>query len=100
MSAFAPAGTISLAVTSSTGAAKLTNVNPQAVRVYNAGTAVAFIKAGDSTVTAATTDLPIAPGVVEVLDMKATFGTAPLTHIAGITSSGTATVYFTCGQGS
>lgn len=99
MSVFAPGGTISLAATTSSGAAKLVNPNAQTVRVYNSGVVPVFIKAGTSSVTAATTDLPVAPGAVEVFDLKAAASGAEMTHIAGITGSGSATVYFTTGMG-
>lgn len=98
MRAFKPTtwATASLSVTTTTGSAALTDEPTTAdfqVRIYNAGTATVFIKAGASTVTAATTDLPVPSGAIEVLTVRG------VTHIAGITSSGTATIYFTVGGG-
>jgi hypothetical protein len=63
------------------------------VRIYNATSVTVFIKFGDSTVTAATTDTPIAPGAVEM------FAADGATYVAGITASGTGTLYATPGMG-
>jgi hypothetical protein len=62
-------------------------------RVYNATSAVCFIKFGGSTVTATTADMPIPPGAVEV------FSIGDATYIAGITGGGTGTLYATPGFG-
>jgi hypothetical protein len=62
-------------------------------RVYNAGSATIFLKFGDSTVEAATTNIPLPSGAIEIFHIGA------CTHAAGITASGTATVYFNCGLG-
>lgn len=62
-------------------------------RVYNSGAVAVFIECGDVTVVATTTaSLPIAPGTVEVIGCQKTY-------VAGITASGTATVYLTPGSG-
>lgn len=63
------------------------------MRVVNAGTAIAFIKWGSSAPTATTADMPILPGAIEVFSVGTT------TNVAAITASGTATVYFTPGNG-
>lgn len=66
----------------------------QVMRVYNAGTQIAFCRWGTGAQTATTSDMPVVPGVVEV------FTKAPSDNtFAGITSSSTATVYITCGEG-
>lgn len=98
MRAFKPTtwATASLAATTSSGAAALDSEPATAdfqVRIYNAGTATVFIKAGSSTVAAAVTDLPVPAGAVEVLTVRG------VTHIAGITAGGAATIYFTVGEG-
>jgi len=65
----------------------------QNVRLYNAGATAVFIECGTVTVVATTAaSLPIAPGSVEVLGCNAT-------HMAGITATGTATLYVTPGTG-
>lgn len=65
------------------------------VRVYNSGTVIVFIEFGDSTITATTTtSMPIPPGWSEPFRIHPN-----QTYCAGITSSGTATVYFTVGEG-
>lgn len=97
-----PAGTVNLsATTSSSRVQVLTNTIIQntngthIIRVYNAGSVAVFIEFGNSTVTASTTaDTPIAPGSVE------SFHVFPYeTHVAAITASGSATVYFSPGEG-
>ncbi|WP_430438989.1 hypothetical protein [Shinella sp.] len=40
------------------------------------------------------TDTPVLPGTVEIFTIP-----TGMTHVAGITSTGTATVYFTAGDG-
>ncbi len=94
---FSPIGsTVNLAVTTSSGRVALTTVkSSSSVRVYNAGAATAFVQFGDSTVAAATaTSIPIPSGAIEVFGI----GEA-ITHVAGITASGTATLYCTSGLG-
>lgn len=89
---FSPISTVSLAVTTTTGRVATVG-DASTIRIYNAGTATVFVKFGGSSVTAATTDMPIPAGVVE------TFRTGTLTHVAAITASGTATLYVTSGEG-
>ncbi len=90
---FRPAATVSLSATTSTGRVVITaSTGVGEYRVYNAGPSTVFIKEGDNTVIAAVTDMPIPAGAVEVLS----FGS---TNIAGITSTGTATLYITSGDG-
>lgn len=104
---FIPFGvnTTAVSVSASTGSGALnlptaqgtSTVSPpgnMTVRVYNGTNVVVFIKFGTSAVTAALTDLPIPPGGVEV------FSVGAATHIAGITASGTGTLYATPGMGS
>ncbi len=91
--------TVNLAVTNSSGNVALptraSNGN-QTIRIYNKGATEVFIRFGtDSTVVAsASTDMPIAPGEIEVQGCPASF-----TYVAGITASSTATIYFTLGFG-
>ena len=93
MQPFRPAATVSLAGTTASSRVQITNTTGLgAYRLHNAGTVIVFIKEGDVTVTAAVTDTPIAPGAVEVLS----FGSQ---YIAGITASGSATLYITAGDG-
>jgi len=89
------AATVTLAATATTGRVQIQSAagGTQNVRVYNAGTVAVFINCGDVTVVATTAaGLPIAPGTVEVLGCNQT-------HIAGITASGTASLYVTPGTG-
>ena len=63
------------------------------LRVFNATAVTVFIQFGDSTVVATTAKMPIPAGAVEV------FSIGGSTYIAGITISGTCTVYATPGRG-
>ena len=85
--------TVSLAATGTTGRVQIQAAQTtQHVRAYNAGTVAVFIECGDVTVVATTAaSLPVAPGTVEVLGCN--------THVAGITASGSATLYLTPGSG-
>jgi hypothetical protein len=68
------------------------------VRLFNAGAATVFWAAGNASVTAALTDVPLPSGAIEVITLaNATSGAA--THVAAVTASGTATLYVTTGQG-
>lgn len=60
------------------------------VAVYNSGSVVVFVASGDSTVTATTSGQFVAPG--ETVEFK---HNPADTHLAAITASSTATVYFT-----
>jgi hypothetical protein len=89
------AATVSLAATTTTGRVQIQAAvsGTQNARLYNSGTVAVFVNCGDVTVVATTAaGLPIAPGTVEVLGCNQT-------HIAGITSTGTATLYVTPGTG-
>lgn len=63
------------------------------VRVLNAGPNLAYIRFGDSTVTATNARMPIPSGSTEL------FTKATASHVAAITDTGTATLYFTNGEG-
>jgi FtsP/CotA-like multicopper oxidase with cupredoxin domain len=70
------------------------------LRFYNAGAVPVFIRKGSGGVaaTATVTDLPIAPGSIEVLSVVNS-PNAPITSIGTITASGSATLYITTGVG-
>lgn len=88
-------GTVALSATGTTSrvAVSVDAYNP-AVRIYNAGTVAVFIVCGDVTVVSTTAlGIPIAPGTVEIL------GCNKGGYVAGITASGTATLYLTPGSG-
>lgn len=94
---FQPNGsTVNLSVTTSSASVALTGSGTGAnVRVYNAGSDTIFLAFGTSGVTAATTTgIPIPSGAIEMYTLPPTF-----THAAAITASGSATAYFTTGQG-
>lgn len=90
---------ISATTSSANGALKRMPTGVTQLRVYNAGTTLAFIRKGtDSTVFAAATDLPIAPGELEVLTLQNN-PASPITHIAAIFATGSGDVYVTVGSG-
>lgn len=100
LEAFTPGSTVKLTATTSTGAVALTGADgklKRQVRLYNAGSVVVFVKIGASGVTAATTDMPLAPGVPELITVQDANGSAR--YLAGITVSGSADVYATVGEG-
>jgi len=89
------AATVTLNATGTTSRVQLQTAVPGApnARLYNSGSVAVFVNCGDVTVVATTaTGMPVAPGSVEVIGCQNT-------HIAGITASGTATVYVTPGTG-
>jgi hypothetical protein len=96
---YTPLGTVSLDCDTSTDRVLLhaSPVQGKDVVVYNSdATDIGFIAFGDSTVTtAASTGFPIPPATQ--IRLRAPHGT---TYVAGITSSGTALLYFTSGTGS
>ncbi len=89
------AATVTLNATGTTSRVQLQTAVPGApnARLYNSGSVPVFVNCGDVTVVATTaTGMPVAPGSVEIIGCQNT-------HIAGITASGTATVYATPGPG-
>lgn len=91
---FTPGGSSTLAATTSSAAVALAASQGAQVLIYSAGTATTFIKFGDSTVTAAVTDIAIPSGFNRIFTIP-----PGATHVAGITGASTATVYFTRGDG-
>lgn len=94
VSPFSPAGTVSLAVTSTTGSTALSGAG-NSIELQNTGLTICFVKVGSSAVTAATTDYPIPPGQSKVIARDP----ANQTYVAAITASGTTTLYATTGEG-
>ncbi len=90
---FTPGATVSRTVTSSTANVALGTGGDQVMISSAAGGNIAFVKFGDSTVTAATTDTPILPGTVQVYTIP-----PGATYIAAI-GSATTTLYITRGDG-
>lgn len=97
---FSPGPTSTLGVTAASGRVALATPRGAQIRVVSApGGQTAFIKFGDSTVTAAVTDMPILPGAIETFTVPLATPQALFTHVAAITASSTATLYFTSGDG-
>lgn len=92
--------TASVSVTTSS-AASLIKADPEGsfqLRLYNAGTATVFYAVGGASVTAAVTDVPLPSGAIEVITVQNP-QSSPVTHIAAITASSTATLYASTGFG-
>jgi hypothetical protein len=91
---FRPAGTVTLAA-STTSANKALAGGGSAVLVYNAASATAFFRLGAAaTLAASTSDTPIPPGQMMLVD-----GGPFVTYAAAILASGSGNVYFTLGYG-
>ena len=90
----------SLACTTSSSRVALvgTTVQVNCALICNTGTVWAFILLGNSAVTATTSCMAIPPGACALVSLT-TQGQAVPTHMAGITTSGTATVQITLGYG-
>lgn len=84
--------TVSLSV-SGTSARVAYGVSRQNIVIQNAGTSVAFVRSGDSSVTATTSHLPILPGAIMTLSREITD-----THLAAISGTST-TLYITSADG-
>lgn len=92
---FGPAdsSTGSISVTTSSASVAIPTSNGNQVRIVNESTdTIAYIAFGDSSVTAATTDMPILASTAEAFTVSGT-------HVAAITASGTATIKVTAGTG-
>lgn len=84
------------ATTTSTTALTLPSPTPRRMqlRVFNNCATAPFIAWGTSGITAATTNMPLGPGSIELFTVPE--GT---THVAQITASGTCSIYYSPGQG-
>ena len=87
----ADGATITLAVTTSSAGSTAAPTNSAQVRVYNAGPNLCFIRFGQGTMTATTSDMPLAVGATEIFTKGGASG------VAAICGTGTATVYVTPG---
>lgn len=90
--------TVNIDVSSSSQSAKVCDDNGDVdVRVMNNGSATAWIKFGGSGLTADTTnDIPVGPGVTEVLRAPPLGGAL---YVAVIAAGSTGKIYFTPGSG-
>lgn len=83
-SPFTPGLSVSRSVSGASASVALPLGAGDVLRILNDGTATAFFKFGDSTVTAAVTDTPILAGMSEAFTYPES-----QTHIAAIGTSGT-----------
>lgn len=100
---FAPiaGATVTQSATTSSAATKIGGQPKQgafAVRVYNAGTTLAYIEFGGSSVTATSSSIPIPPGVAQIFTMSNPANGGDL-YFACIMASSTATISVTPGYG-
>jgi hypothetical protein len=96
---FSPLGDATVSIAATTTTANVALNLPTApmsvdVRLYNSGFVPIHVRFGNASVTATTTNMPIAPQTVEAFSIS---GAA--THMAAITSSGTGTIFATVGMG-
>lgn len=92
----ADASTVSIDVSASTQVIQVSaRTGPVQVRICNAGSATAWIRAGGSGVVATTSGIPILAGDIEVMSFQ---GTGAL-YIAAIAAGATGKIYFTEGGG-
>lgn len=89
---FAPSGNTTLAATTTTNRVVLPSADTS-VLVQNLGAATAYVKFGTVAVNATLTDTPVLPG------QSLVFNSGASTYLAGITSSGTASLTITTGSG-
>lgn len=91
------AGTVNLVAGPATGTVSApVGLRPSAVRVFNSGTVVVFIEfssTGGPVAATSTLSMPIAPGGSDLFEK----GMNDI--VTAITGSGTATIYFTPGDG-
>lgn len=92
------AATKSISVSASSQSVQLESASGAIqVRVYNAGTAIAWIRFGGSGVSASSsTDIPIAPGLTAGFSVGAVGQTI---YVAAIAAGSTGSIYFTPGAG-
>ena len=90
---FTPGANFSIAVTTTTGRVNVTG-NGTTLRLANVAATECFIKLGDSTVTATTSDFSMPANSVALLAAS-----GAITYVAAITASGTATLRIARGDG-
>jgi hypothetical protein len=99
--AFMPYGpTATIAVSSSSQSTKVgSRDGGNSIRICNLGTATVWIKFGDSTVAATTSDIPIpGNGFVEIMRPVPTQTTQHI-YVAAIAAAATGNITFTLGEG-
>lgn len=91
---FTPATTVSASATTSSAAGSGTlNAANTTMEINNAGTVTVFVRWGTGAQTATTSDYPVQAGHCKLVNK------GQATNVAAITASGSATVYFTDGNG-
>jgi len=98
---FAPilASTVNIDVSSSSARVAITGTTDE-VRVMNNGTATAWIEFGNDTVTAAVaTEMPVGPGVTEIINIGKTNANSGALYVAAIAAGSTGKIHFTRGSG-
>lgn len=91
---FSPNGATAVLSGSTTSASGTLNGSGNTVRVFNASSAVAFVRFGIGAPTAVATDVPVGAGGTAFFSVQ-----PDATHAAAILSTGTGSVHFTRGMG-
>jgi len=85
--------TINIATSTQSAGLQIPGTGPQ-IYIYNNSAAILFIRTGIGNQTAVITDMPVSPNASVIFTINQTD-----THIAGILSVGTGTMYATRGYG-
>ena len=94
-----PAGTVNIDVSSSSGRVAITGT-AENIRIFNDGTATAWVTFGNASVTAAVaTGMPVGPGVCEVVGLALSNVNRDTLNVAAIAAGATGKIYFTPGAG-
>jgi hypothetical protein len=98
-----PGATVALACSTSSSNVQAQAGSPGAFsrhyRIYNSGSVPVFIEFGASNAVAAVAPTPGTPGGMAIGPGQAQVFAAVLDWVAGVTASGTATLYITPGEG-
>ncbi len=88
-----PGGPVSITATTSSSSISVPNPNSESqLRIYSTCTTTLFLKTGNSSVTASSSDMAVAPGAVEIFSMSGAY-------TAVIVPSGSCDVYLSRGTG-
>ncbi len=89
-----PSAAVSRTVSGTSARVAYATGSGNVIRICNVGAAEAYVKSGDSTVTATTSSMSIPAGVVEVFTIPKTD-----THLAAISDGGSTTLRIARGDG-
>ena len=94
-----PAGTVNIDVSGTSARVALTGTADD-IRIFNDGTATAWVTFGNASVTAAlATGMPVGPGVCEVVGLDLSNVNRDTLNVAAIAAGATGKIYFPPGAG-